>query len=417
MQQRRNRQKKAVPQVHSPFQARRKRGLGIALGATAGLVLLAAGILLAAYLGWLHIPGITPGDGQSTQPADEAPDTVIHFMAGGDLNVTDKSVAAGLAGSGYDYTNVFLDVAPVLSGGDLTALNFEGTLCGEPYGGQYASAPQQMAEALKNAGVDVVQTANSRTITGGLLGLGTTLSTLRNSGLEPLGSYANASEFEKNGGFYLREVNGVRIALVAFTKGMDGRGLPEGSEGCVNLLYEDYSSTYQKVNEAAITKVLKAAAAKKPDITIALLHWGSEFNDKISPSQEKICALMQEQGVDAIIGTHSHYVQKMTLDEKTGRFVAYSLGDFFGDGEKAGTNYSVLLDLTITKDGDTGKTQVTAFDYTPIFIDHAESGSRILRIREAMTAFENSSVGRVSQETYDAMASALKSIEKRIAGK
>ncbi len=417
MNRRRSRQKNTPPQVHSPFQARRSRGLVIGLCAAAGVLVLAGGVVLAAYLGWLNIPGITPEDAQSTQPENSAPDTVVHFIAGGDVNVTDKSVAAGLSGSEYNYEKVFLDVAPVLSGGSLTALNFEGTLCGEPYGGQYASAPQAMAQALKNAGVDVVQTANSRTISGGLLGLETTLSAMKNAGLTPLGSYASQGEFEKSGGYLIREVGGIRIAMVAFTKGMDGRGLPEGSEGCVNLLYQDYSSTYQKVDEAGITRVLKAAAAQKPDITIAMLHWGSEFNDKISTTQEKICTLMQEQGVDAIIGTHSHYVQKMTLDQDTGRFVAYSLGDFFGDGEKTGTNYSVLLDLTITKDGDTGETRVTAFDYTPIFIDHGEHGSRVLRIREAMAAFENSSIGRVSQEAYDAMKTALTRIESRIAGK
>ncbi len=414
MQQPRNRKRKNMPQVHSPFQKKKHKGLVIALVA---VLVLIAGVLLAAFLGWVNIPGITPSQDPDAPTADSAPDTVIHLICGGDLNVTDKSVAAGQTGSGYDYTNVFLDVAPVLSAGDLTALNLEGTLCGEPYGSQYASAPQELAIALKNAGVDLVQTANSRTISGGVLGLGTTLSTLRSVGLEPLGSYTDSAEFKKYGGYTIREVGGIRIALVAFTKGMDGQGLPGGSEDCVNLLYTDYSSTYQKVDKEGITKVLKAAAAQKPDITVALLHWGSEFNDKISTSQEEICTLMQQQGVDAIIGTHSHYVQKMTLDEETGQFVAYSLGDFFGDGDKTGTNYSVLLDLTVTKDGDTGETKVTAFDYTPIFIDHSETGSRVLRIREAMAAFESSSIGRVSQETYDAMASALKSIDKRITGK
>ena len=413
MERRRRHNRKPALQVNSPFNAKKGRGVKIALIVIGAVLLLGLLALGAAWLGWLNIPGITPPE-QPTEPVETKPDTVVHFVAGGDLNVTDKSVAAGKTDAGYDYADVFLDVMPVLSGADLTALNFEGNFCGEPYGSQYASAPQQMLTALRNAGVDILQTANSRTITGGILGLQSTLSAIRAEGLEPLGSYANKEEFEKYDGFVIRQVQGVKIAMVAFTKGMDGRGLPAGSENCVNLLYEDYASTYQTVNETGITSVLRAAAAEKPDVVIAMLHWGSEFNDQISKSQQKIVELMQAEGVDAIIGTHSHYVQQMTFDEATGAFVAYSLGDFFGDGEKSGTNYSVLLDLQITKNGTTGETKITGFTYTPIFMAYEQSGTRILRIKEAMTAYEMGSLGRVSEATYSSMKSALSRLESRL---
>ena len=414
MERRRRQNRKQALQVNSPFNAKRGKGLKKALIVAGIAVAVIALVLVAAWLGLLNIPGVTPQQQEPTAPVQTLPDTVVHLVAGGDLNVTDSSVAAGKTDSGYDYSKVFLDVMPVLSGADLAILNFEGNLCGEPYGSQYASAPKQMVTALRNAGVDILQTANSCTITGGLLGLQSTLSGIRAEGIEPLGSYADGAEFERYGGYIIRQVRDVRIALVAFTKGMDGRGLPQGSEKCVNLLYEDYASTYQTVNEAGITEVLRAAEAQKPDVTVALLHWGSEFNDQISKSQKKIVELMQAEGVDAIIGTHSHYVQQMILDESTGSFVAYSLGDFFGDGEKSGTNYSVLLDLEITKDGTTGKTAITGFDYTPIFMAREETGTRILRIPQAITAFENSSLGRVSQQTYEAMKSALARIESRV---
>ena len=417
MERRRRNNRKQAPQVHSPFNAKKGKGLKTALIAAGALLLCGMLVLGAAWLGFLNIPGITPPEQAATEPVEVIPDTVVHFIAGGDLNVTDKSVAAGKTDSGYAYADVFLDVMPVLSGGDLTALNFEGTICGEPYGSQYSSAPEKLLTALKNAGVDVLQTANSRTITGGILGLQSTLRAIRSAGLEPLGSYADKAEFEKYDGFVIRQVQGVKIAMVAFTKGMDGRGLPAGSENCVNLLYEDYASTYQKVNEEGITSVLRAAAAQKPDVVIAMLHWGSEFNEQISKSQTKIVELMQAEGVDAIIGTHSHYVQQMTFDEQTGQFVAYSLGDFFGDGEKAGTSYSVLLDLKITKNGTTGQTKITGFTYTPIYMAQEETGTRLLRIQEAMTAYEMGSLGRVSPETYSSMKSALTRIESRINAK
>ena len=384
----------------------------------AGALLIANGILNAPEKPELNAPPTTTvAQPTETEPAPTVPDTVIHIMAGGDLNVTDKTVAAGTAVSGYDYTDVFLDVVPALSGADLTVLNFEGSIYGAPYGSQNKSAPQQMLYALQQAGVDMLQAANSQTVVNGLSGLAATLQGIRSAGMEPLGAYATSQDFKESGGYYIREIQGIRVAFVAFTKGMDGMGLPAGNEDCVNLLYTDYNSTYQKVDTEGITKVLRAVAARKPDITIALLHWGSEFNTKISSTQEKIRKLMQEEGVDAIIGTHSHYVQTLDFDKATGNLVAYSLGDFFGDADKAGTDYSVLLDLQITKDGTTGETKITSFDYTPLYtLDNTEigGGMRVLRIREAIAAYESNFIERVSEETYTAMKNALAKIESRM---
>ena len=98
---------------------------------------------------------------------------------------------------------------------------------------------------------------------------------------------------------------------MAFTKGLGGKGLPSGSENCVNLLYEDYYTNYQKIATDSIKKILKNVESEDPDLTIALLHWGSEFNDTISDSQKSIASLMLKNGVDAIIGTHSHMVHQI----------------------------------------------------------------------------------------------------------
>ncbi len=361
---------------------------------------------------------LTTAPAETTVPEETVPDQVIHFVAGGDVNITDKVVAAGATLSGYDYSNIFLDISGVLSGGSLTAVNFEGNLYGDLYGTQSASAPPQLMNALRSAGIDLIQTANSFTNHNGLLGLRATLNGIRSAGLEPVGSFADKAEFQKTGGFTIREVDGIRIAVVAFTKGMNGMGLPAGSEDCVNLLYTDYSSTYQKVDTEGISTVLEAIAREKPDVTIAMLHWGSEFNDKISDTQKEIQELLQAGGVDAIIGTHSHYVQQIIFDQQRGTVVAYSLGDLLGDGEKAGTNYSVLLDLEITKSGKTGAVKVTGCNYVPVFSVHEDGGvMRLVRIREAITAYENNFVDRVSPEVYEAMKNALKRIEARVNGK
>ncbi len=63
---------------------------------------------------------------------DRSPITTIHIRAAGDLNVTTSVVDSGLSAAGYDYTRAFLDVASTVGADDLTVLNLEGNVCGEP---------------------------------------------------------------------------------------------------------------------------------------------------------------------------------------------------------------------------------------------------------------------------------------------
>lgn len=394
-----------------PAQYRRKRPVKkIIIGAAIALC-----VVLAAVIGLLFWLGRNSGDAGETTPPP--PDKVIHVVAGGNVNITDESVAAGRTAGGYDYQQIFKDVLPVLSSGDVTILNFEGILSGNSYGTDTKAAPPELLTALKNAGVDVLQTANSYSVFDGHRGLTSTIQSIQSAGMTPLGTYASKAEFERSGGYIIWEVKGIKVAMMAFTKGMvDGMGIPAVSKNCVNLLYEDYDSTYQKVNTDGITQIVRNAAAHDPDVMIALVHWGSEAADQVSKTQKKICDLLQEEGVDAIIGTHPHYVQKMEHDPASGNFVAWSLGDFYGD--MVGTHYSVLLDLEITQDGLTGDTKVTGFDYVPIYLDESEDGQmQILRIEEAVSGYENRYLDRVSEETYNAMKTALERIKSRVSAK
>ena len=197
--------------------------------------------------------------------------------------------------------------------------------------------------------------------------------------------------------------------------------MPVGSEDCVNILYEDYYTTYQTINKKAIRSILRAAEAEKPDLTIALLHWGSEYNEEISDSQKSIASLMLSEGVDVIFGSHPHLVHQIDYDEENGTIVASSLGDFFGDGERGGTNYSIILDLEITKDYDTGTTKVTDYSYIPIYTlaeDQCDGQRRVIRIENAMSAYELNFVDKITQGCYENMQFAMDRIIKRVnAGK
>ena len=234
----------------------------------------------------------------ATESRNTPTNTVIHLRAAGDLNVTNAIVQSGLSVNGYDFTDAIMDVAAELSCGDVTVLNLEGNICGEPYGTISASAPRELAAALRNAGVDLVQLANSYTVNNGIIGLNQTLQQLRSAGIEPMGAYANDQDYRSAKGYTICNIQGIRVAFVAFTKGLGGMGLPAGNENCVNLLYEDYDSTYKTVDTKKITTILDNVAEEKPDLVVAMLHWGSENSENITASQEKIISLMQKMGVD-----------------------------------------------------------------------------------------------------------------------
>lgn len=349
---------------------------------------------------------------------DQAPVT-INLVAAGDLNVTDKVIWSGQEGSNFDYTNAFMDVAPIFSEADLSVLNFEGNVCGTPYGSATVSAPIEMIQALKKAGVDMMQLANSCSISNGLIGLNSTLNNIRASGIEPLGAYSSVEEFRRSKGYTIVTVQDIKIAFVAFTKGVGSLGMPAGSEDCVNILYKDYYTTYREVDTEGITSILKAAKTESPDLIVAMLHWGSEDNDTIYDTQESIVKLMQKNGVNVIIGSHPHRVQKVTYDENNGNLVAYSLGDFFGDGTKSGTNYSIMLDLTITKNYESGITRVTDWDFVPIYTlseSECDGKRRVIRIDNAMSAYELNFVDKVTSDCYKNLQFAVDRINARVIG-
>ena len=430
------------PASQRPQQPSRKRETrkGGGLRMVVALEILAVLVLAVVLLRWNPDSGktILPDDlvqnmptVEATEPPVEetdpvpvpttdpdAPTTVIHIAAAGDLNVNDATVSAGRKSGGYDYTDVFLDVAPVFAKADLAVLNFEGNLVGSPYGSDSTSAPQVLAEALDAMGVDLVQMANSFSVTHGVKGLATTLDNLRDAGLEPLGAVASAEEFQKTKGYTVVNVRGIRIAFVAFTKGMSNLSLPAGSEDCVNLLYKDYATTYQEIDNEGINRILENVATEKPDLTIAMVHWGSEYNDSVTKNQEKIAKILKEGGADVILGTHSHMLHRVDFDPVTGHLVAFSLGDFFGEAERRGTNYSVILDLEITRDNASGQTRVTNFSYTPIYtVDSPDEGLRVVRLEQALAAYEENFVGKVSDSTYEDMQYNLTRIAERITPK
>lgn len=435
LQRRRELRQKREEARRKAEQERRMLMLRLAM---AGLVLLGVAVTIIGFALGRGAEGTGESLGGTTAPAQTEPAgteaagengsepsegnseyTTIHIAAAGDLNVTDQMIANSMTTLGYDFTGAFVDVAPVMSQADLTLLNYEGTFGGTEYGSETGAAPGQLAQAMAAMGVDAVQTANSASIRSGVLGLQSTIQALHNAGIAPIGTFADSAAFRSSGGYTVLEVKGLRIALVAFTKGMDNLGLPEGSEDCVNLLYTDYTTTYDEIDSDGIRKILRRVEEEQPDLTIAMVHWGSEYNETVSPSQIRIRNLLLDGGVDVVLGTHSHLLKTIEHDRENNTLVAYSLGDFYGDATQPGSNYSIILDIQVTRDNVTGETTIDGFTYTPIYTVKPEQsvagGQRVVRIHEAMARYENHYLGRVTADVYSSMEYVLGRIDQRIA--
>ena len=129
---------------------------------------------------------------------------------------------------------------------------------------------------------------------------------------------------------------------------------------------------------------------------------------------------MQKQGVDVIIGTHPHTLQPIVFDESAGTLVAYSLGDFFGEADRGATNYSIILDIEITKDANAGITRVTDYSYTPIYtVREGEAvgnrDRRVVRIEKALEAHHENFLDKVTETTAAGMEKAMTRIPQRMA--
>ena len=112
-------------------------------------------------------------------------------------------------------------------------------------------------------------------------------------------------------------------------------------------------------------------------------------------------------------------MQKVDYNPTAGTVVAYSLGDLLGDGEKSGTNYSILLDLEITRDNLTGQTQITGCSYTGVYLLTPEKDGmpiQLVRIQPAMEMYENNHIQKITDSAYENMRYAWQRLLARTEG-
>ena len=320
----------------------------------------------------------------------------------GDIYFTDAQFQAATVNGTTDFSATIADVVPSLPTADLTVGNFEGNFFGDPYSAATASYPDAFATLLANAGFDILQTANSYTIYNGIKGMARTKQVIEDTGMSALGSFTSNAD-RKSNQVVVREVNGIRFAFVGFTKGVSGMTIPDDASYCVNLL-----------------EVLDAAKATAPDVIIACLHWGSENVSEPSDSQEEIATLMFKNGVDVILGSHSHVVspverRTVTLDNgsKKDVVIAYNLGDLTA-ADEGEVNLAPILNLEFTRDGDLGQTSVTNITYRAVVsADLGEEVTprfQVLDAENALTLYESNYYVRIPDAVYERLKNKLDSL-------
>ena len=357
------------------------------------------------------------------QPDDTAVDLPLvdvtataTLSAVGDIMVYDPQIDdAKQADGSYDFTHCFTGVSELLSAADLTVGNLETNFCGGTYSGYpNFNAPEALASNLAAAGFDILQTANTYSIQNGLTGLASTYRYVTAAGMAPLGTYYSETQKQDNDGVLVREVNGIKFAFFAYTKGVNNMYLPDGSEYAVDVLYKDYYSNYTQIDTAAITASIDAAKATGADVIVAMVHWGSEYELEPSSSQEQIADLMFQNGVDVILGSHSHIVGPMEMRTVTTAdgteknvFIAYSLGNFLSSMTADYTQDSVILNLEFSKDSE-GRTTISNVNYVPVYIaDNGEGSDSRYVLLDAYAEIDKY-VGGAADRVSDAIYNALK---------
>lgn len=300
----------------------------------------------------------------------EEPFTDVRISALGDIMFHDDQLeSAYIAESdSYDFKSMFKDVKPILSTADLTLANFETTTAGSSraYTGYPTfNSPDEVIDAIQYAGVDVLTTANNHSLDTGSDGLKRTLKILRKKGIDTVGTYGESTDSR----ILLKDVEGIKFAILSYTESTNGLGdqyPPEQLNSMINLMTEDN-----------IKRDIQKAKELDVDFIITFMHWGVEYVEIPNDRQTEFAQMMAEEGVDLILGSHPHVIQKSdvikTNDKET--FVIYSMGNFISNQRKETlgdshefTEDGIIVNLDIRKNDETGETTIQNIEYVPTWV-------------------------------------------------
>lgn len=246
--------------------------------------------------------------------------------------------AARTPDSRYDYQSCFALVKKQIAGADLAIGNLEVTLGGKPYNGYPAfSAPDEYLQAIKDTGFDILMTANNHCLDRGKKGLERTITMLDSLQIPHAGTYKNEAERKRHYPLFINK-KGFRIALLNYTYGTNG--IRTTAPNIVNYIDKDI-----------IRQDIQNAQACRPDVLIAFMHWGDEYQSLPNRDQKELADWLLQQGVTHVIGSHPHVIQPMELRTSGNRqhVIVYSLGNFISNMQATDTDGELMFTMQLEK--------------------------------------------------------------------
>ncbi len=338
-------------------------------------------------------------------------DSSAVIAVGGDFMVH-EAVSTGAYDSttgSYDYAQFFTYAGTWLEDADLAIVNLETTLAGAVTGYPVFSAPDELATDLISLGIDLVSTANNHCADYGTSGILRTIEVLQSVGLDYIGTCASQEEYDENMGVVVEEVNGITIAFLDYTYGVNYASIGDSYlVSRYNLNTSDESEASAELDTDKIDAEMAYARSLGTDLIIVLIHWGSEYTTTESSYQKNIADYLIARGADAVLGGHSHVPQSMEYrtvtdldgNEKTA-FVCYSLGNLISNMSVANSYITAILNLEITRTD--GVTTITGISYQPMYLlNPGNSGTSplvLLDIPAALVDYEGAQTNPYMTET------------------
>ena len=316
----------------------------------------------------------------STPNNPQSPPTnkqVARITASGDMLYHDIVYGSAFDGTSYDFRNDYDQITPLVSSADLAIGDFEGTINpNEPLAGYpIFNAPEEVIQSIKDAGYDVLDLAHNHILDTGIEGLKYTANAFRKNGLDIFGVKVDPSE-----GILVKEVNGIKVAILGFAYGFNGLEVTISDEDYRNHLYD---LDMEKI------KLLLKRAKTIADFTIVFPQMGEEY--RRYPTQDQIDTYhkMIEWGADVVFGGHPHVIEPTETIKKDGekKFIIYSMGNLLSNQrletlDDIWTERGVIMDITIEKEN--GKTTLTSVKAHPTWV----SRTRIDRTFEGRQAYD-----------------------------
>jgi poly-gamma-glutamate synthesis protein (capsule biosynthesis protein) len=303
----------------------------------------------------------------------------IRLAIVGDLMCHSSQFNEARTATGYDFRYAFAPVRRYLVEADLAIGNLETVTAGEAerFTGYPAfNTPVEYLDALKDAGFDVLTTANNHSLDRQFLGVERTINALDARGLRHTGSARTQSERDRS---LIVSVKGLQLGVLAYTYGTNGIPMPAGRPFAVNL-----------IDTLAMARDVVRARVEGAEAIAVFLHWGNEYERQPNTAQRRVAAFLARQGVDLILGSHPHVLQPAEwLGDATDRtFALYSLGNFFSAQRQPFTDSGVIMQLSLIRPRDGGRVRIGTTQFVPTYVVRRPR-YRIVAVADALRAIEN----------------------------